>query len=90
MAKYLLRRVAPDARKLDLKDVAKRALSLTILKAMGHEIGSIHASHKRAGEIVDDLAQRDTDWLHVAAEKAQVAVEKDYQSWLAVSAPEKR
>lgn len=80
---FLLRRVAPDDRKLDLSDVAKRGLTLTLLEAMGGEIGSIHAAHRRASAIVDDLAVRQTGWLHGAAQRAQQAVKEDYRAWLA-------
>jgi hypothetical protein len=80
---FLLRRVAPDSRKLDLKDVAKRELGITVLQAMGRDIGAIHAAHRRASAVVADLAQREANWLHVAAGKAQRAVEADHQSWLA-------
>jgi len=82
---FLLRRIAPDSRKLDLKDVAKRALGTTLLQAMGRDIGSIHASHRRSSAIVADLAQRDAGWLHVAAGQAKKAVEADYRTWLAES-----
>jgi uncharacterized protein (DUF2252 family) len=85
---FLLRRVAPDSRKLDLKEVAKRELGVTLLQAMGREIGTVHADHRRAPAIVEDLAQRGSDWLHVAATQAQAAVQADYRAWLATSGAE--
>jgi hypothetical protein len=84
---FLLRRVAPDSRKLDLKDVAKRELGITVLQAMRRDIGAIRAAHRRASAIVTDLAQRDANWLHVAAGKAQRAVETDHKPWLAEPGP---
>jgi hypothetical protein len=81
---YLFRRVAPDSRKLDLKDVAKDGLSLTVLSAMGRDVGSIHAAHRRATLIASDLERRGGgSWLHDAAGRAQQAVEADYATWLA-------
>ena len=78
---YLLRRVAPDARKLDLDDAAEQGLSEALLEAMGREIGAIHAAHRRADAVIDDLGRRGNDWLHAAAHDAVRAVEADYRTW---------
>jgi hypothetical protein len=77
----LLRRLAPDARKLDLQEVAARGLGFTLLEAMGAELGSIHAAHPQSDAIIDDLGRRDGIWLHLNAQLAQQAVEKDFRAW---------
>jgi len=84
---WLVRRIAPDSRKLDLKDVAGRGLGVTLLRAMGAELGALHAAHRRAPRILDDLAGRDPDWLHRAARVAAQAVERDYADWLQAGTP---
>jgi hypothetical protein len=80
-AGFLLRRVAPDTRKLELGDVASRGLGAALLEAMGRDIGSIHAAHRRAGAVIDDLARRDADWLDRASVLARDAVEADCGTW---------
>ena len=79
---YVLRRVAADARKVELGDSAGAALSAKLLKAMGLDIGSIHAATDgAAARIRKDLDKRPADWLHAAAKVAAAAVEKDYAEW---------
>lgn len=79
---YVLRRVAADARKVELGDSAGAALSVKLLKAMGLDIGSIHAATDgAAARIRKDLDKRPADWLHAAAKVAAAAVEKDYAEW---------
>lgn len=82
---FVLRRVAPDVLKLDLKDLAKRGLNLAVLAAMGQDIGSIHAAHRRSRLIAGDLAGREEGWLHAAADRAQLAVERDHAAWVAMT-----
>lgn len=81
-AGYLLRRVAADARKLDVGKAAKQGLGLGLLEAMGADLGAIHAAHRRAPKVIDDLMQRESNWLHEAAENAEQAVEADYREFL--------
>lgn len=80
---YLLRRVAADARKLDVKEVAKQGLGVRLLEAMGADLGSIHAMDARAPKILGDLMQRDRHWLHAASEVAEQAVQNDYREFRA-------
>jgi hypothetical protein len=78
---FVIRRVAPDARKLDLEDVAAQGLTAVLLEAMGREIGAIHATHRRAERVIDDLGRRGGAWLHVAARAAVEAVQVDFETW---------
>ena len=82
--RFLLRRIAPESRKLDLEEVARRGLGVTLLEAMGREIGAIHAAHRRGSMIDQDLARRGPDWLHAAATLAAAAVESDHAHWCSV------
>lgn len=84
---FLVRRVAPDSRKLDLGDVAKLGLSETTLEAMGRDVASMHAAHRRSASIADDLDRRGPEWLRDAASAAQRAVESDFHAWLEETRP---
>ena len=80
---FLLRRVASDACKLDLNDVAQLGLGENLLETMGEDLGAIHAAHRRAPLILGDLAQRQGDWLHRASAAAQQSIAADLQDLLA-------
>jgi len=76
---FIIRRIAPDSRKIDLKDLSGEALTLDLLKSMGRDIGSIHASDgdKRA-KIIRFVKAQPRDWLHKAAKIAKKAIQKDF------------
>jgi hypothetical protein len=77
----LVRRLAPDSRKLDLNR-AGSGLELRMLEAMGAELANVHAaSTKSVRPIGDDLAGRDAGWLRDAARAAARAVEADFKAW---------
>ena len=79
---FIIRRIAPDARKIDLEDLVGEELKLDLLEAMGFDIGAIHAATRGAAEkITADLERRDEDWLHGAAKVAAAAVQEDYEEW---------
>jgi hypothetical protein len=80
--KYVYRRLAPDARKLDLELLADHALTSRLLKAMGRDLGAVHAASGRRGKILADFKSRDPDWLERAAEVAAIHVRGNYQSVL--------
>ena len=80
--RFIVRRIAPDARKIDLEDLVGAELKLDLLEAMGFDIGAIHAATRGASEkIIADLEKRDENWLHVAAKAAADAVHEDYEAW---------
>ncbi|MER9920553.1 MULTISPECIES: hypothetical protein [unclassified Mesorhizobium] len=75
---FIVRRIAPDTRKIERGSDFARRLDTKLLRAMGSEIGSIHASTPRLVEaILDDLERRDADWLQAAKVAASV-VEADF------------
>jgi hypothetical protein len=80
---FVLRRLAADSRKIDLHDVAGAGLTAELLRAMGRDLGSIHAAGAGAADrIRRDLDPRPDDWLHGAAKAAAAAVEQDYEEWV--------
>ncbi|WP_342724176.1 DUF2252 family protein [Bradyrhizobium sp. B097] len=79
---FIVRRLSPDARKIERSPEFDRKLDSKLLRAMGSEVGSIHAySSEIAEAIVDDLKGRDGSWLHAAAKALIALVEADYQEW---------
>jgi hypothetical protein len=84
---FVIRRIAPDSRKINLGDHANMKLELRLLHAMGFDIGAIHAATGASGKIIEDLKKRDGDWLHVAAKAAAAAVEEDFEEWKKVKLP---
>jgi hypothetical protein len=87
--RYIFRRLAADARKVDLAQNAdsdtpgsKEANALKLLHAMGFDVGTMHATEvSQAAAITQNLDTRDPSWLHVAAVTAAHWVKDDYQSW---------
>ena len=76
-AGYVLRRIAADARKVELTDVSGQGLSEELLAAMGSELGAIHAARHRTS-ILKDLHKRDARWLDRAAVAAEKTVRQDF------------
>ncbi|ARO32331.1 hypothetical protein NXC14_PA00034 (plasmid) [Rhizobium sp. NXC14] len=81
-AGYVVRRIAADSAKIDLGSDYARAYGLELLAAMGADIAAIHVARAEdAPRILDDLATRNDDWLHVTARKAAQEVREDYEDW---------
>ncbi|WP_439359061.1 DUF2252 family protein [Bradyrhizobium sp. DASA03007] len=79
---FVIRRLAPDSRKINLGDHANMSLELDLLNVMGFDIGAIHAATAGASTtIAADLIKRDNDWLHAAAKAAAAFVEDDFKEW---------
>ena len=80
---YIVRRLAPDAAKIDLAEDDAQAFGSHLLSGMGVDLPAIHASEGAGAEILRDLGARDPRWLHRAAKQASAAVERDYEVWRA-------
>lgn len=80
-AGFVLRRVAPDAHKVELKDVAEDGLDDKLLGAMGADLGAIHAADAGAARIGRDLHSRNGKWLQRAAAAAEHAVREDFDDY---------
>jgi hypothetical protein len=79
---YIVRRSAPDSRKVDLNRGMIRGLPAALLEAMGFDLGAIHAaSASRHAAVLQDLDSRPADWLRQATKVAAAAVEKDFDAW---------
>ena len=79
---FIIRRIAADSRKVDLGDDAGADLRTELLRAMGFDLGAIHAADSDAkAAIAADMQARPDDWLHQAAKTAAADVEQDYNEW---------
>jgi hypothetical protein len=79
--KWIIRRIAPDSRKIELDGNASGNLKSSYLRAMGFELASIHAGSADTGAVRRDLQRRPPHWLYHAAKTAKAAVEKDFAAW---------
>jgi len=77
---FMVRRLAPDNRKIEFEDKAALRLSARILEMMGQELGSLHGEQD-SGAVLAWINSRKGAWLPDAAKRAAAAVEADYESW---------
>jgi len=83
-AGFVLRRVAPDSRKIEITDVQVSGLTEELLAAMAADLASVHAASGTRGRIVEDLDARPDAWLQQAAEAAKTATEQDFAAYVAL------
>jgi hypothetical protein len=77
---YIFRRIAADSRKVDLADLTSPVVTADLVRAMGFDLGSIHAA--TAGKAVAaDLVARPPGWLRDASREAAKDVEDDWEEW---------
>jgi hypothetical protein len=80
--RFIYRRIAADAQKIELGERAGRHLHRALLDAMGFDLGAIHAAHPgHVREIRRDLKKRPRDWLVIASDTAATNVRREYKSW---------
>lgn len=84
---FIVRRIAADTRKLERDSDFDQKLDTKLLRAMGSEIGSIHASTSRLKEaILGDLELKGPSWLYEMAKATASAIEADFMEWSASNA----
>jgi Uncharacterized protein conserved in bacteria (DUF2252) len=80
--KWIIRRLAPDSRKIELSERAATHLKSNLLQAMAFDLASIHAAGSAGIDVLRrDLKRRPDDWLYKAAKIASDSVKKDYDEW---------
>jgi len=80
--RFILRRIAPDSRKIELGDDAGRGLKASLFEEMGFDLASIHAAGSPgAAAVRADLKKRPRGWLNAAAKTAVAAVRRDFEEW---------
>jgi hypothetical protein len=78
----IVRRLAPDGRKLAF-DGVRRRVTRKALAAMACELGNIHRADRASKAIDPDLAARKKRWLEKAAVAAAKATVKDFKAFVA-------
>ena len=79
---WLLRRLAPDCRRISLDKLSSVKDEEQLLHAMGFEIGNIHLGSKGFGEQIQvDLKKRPARWLLKAAKAMTDSLYSDYDEW---------
>jgi hypothetical protein len=87
--KWLVRRIAPDALKIDFPTSQadqRLALAPMLLRLMGFETANIHLGSRSPADLVHLLDSLDrklgSRWLEEATERMVLAVYKDHRAWL--------
>jgi hypothetical protein len=79
---WVVRRLAPDCRRIELSELGPERDEKRMLRAMGWEAGNIHLGTPNAIKAVrKDLKDRKKDWLVKAAGKMVKATLKDWEVW---------
>jgi hypothetical protein len=78
---WVLRRLAPDCSRIELTDLPRRRDERRLLRAMGFETASIHASSGAARRVHHDLAGRGRRWLERAADAMAESTIEDWKDW---------
>ncbi len=80
--RWVVRRLSPEARKIELGDMAGGPGQRALLRAMGAEVANLHAGTARdPGAILEWLDGRREGWLAEAAAAARERLEKDFDAF---------
>ncbi len=79
----VVRRLSPNNRKIEAAENPAQLTSKKMLRAMGHELASIHlGSGNYRGVIERDLDDRKRSWLVSAVGRAVDFIRRDYKAWI--------
>jgi hypothetical protein len=79
---WLLRRLAPDCRRIELSKLPEERDEYRLLRAMGYETANVHLGTAGARDAIRAaLKSESPDWLHRAAKTMGKAVEEDWDAW---------
>jgi Uncharacterized protein conserved in bacteria (DUF2252) len=85
-ADVVVRRLSPNARKIEVKDHGRELDSPDMLAAMGHELANVHLGMRDTGKAIQaDLRKRGGKWLRRSAETAAKFVTADFEEWRRMS-----
>jgi Uncharacterized protein conserved in bacteria (DUF2252) len=81
-ANLVVRRLSPNARKIEVKDHPRELGAPDMLRAMGLELANIHLGTRDLRHAIEaDLRRRGGKWLRRAAETAADFVTADFNEW---------
>ena len=78
----VVRRLSPNARKIEVQDQPQLLCDGDMLRAMGHDLANVHlgtGDFRKA--IAQDLDRRKAKWLVRAAETACELIDRDFAEW---------
>jgi Uncharacterized protein conserved in bacteria (DUF2252) len=79
---WVVRRLAPDCSRIEMKHLAGVRDECRLLWMMGWETGNVHLGSPRQREaILRDLRKRNGDWLCAAARNMRNATYRDWGEW---------
>ncbi len=77
-----VRRLSPNSRKLEVKDMPDELLRPRMLRAMGHELASVHrGTGNRDAALAADFNGRGRGWLREATDAAGDFVRGEFEAW---------
>ena len=81
--RWIVRRLSPDCRRIELESLPEDRNELKLLTAMGRETANIHLGSGMEAKtaVVQDLEKRDRKWLRKAAQTMVAAVRDDWRQW---------
>src|SRR5579864_3373014 len=79
---WLIRRLSPDADRIEIADLPKERDEEILLHAMGSEAANVHLGTRRqVRNILADLQRRKPNWLQSAAKKMAKAMKKEWKDY---------
>ncbi len=81
--RWIVRRLAPDCSRVELKELPKEREEIHLLHAMGFETANVHWGSRKARAIRKDLSRRPHGWLQHAAQRMAEVVREDWKQWRA-------
>jgi hypothetical protein len=82
-ADFVLRRIAPDSRKIDIEDVQVNGLTEDLLAAIAADLAAVHTASECADRIAENLGVQPDHWLQEAVAVAKDATRRDFSEYLA-------
>jgi uncharacterized protein DUF2252 len=82
--RWVVRRLAPDCSRIELKALPAVRDELALLHAMGWETANVHLGSARAKSLRADLQRRAESWLRKAATHMRDEVRADWRAWRAL------
>jgi uncharacterized protein (DUF2252 family) len=81
--RWIVRRLSPDCRRIELESLPENRNELKLLRAMGRETANIHLGGGAAARtaIGEDLVKRQRKWLRNAAQAMTASVCDDWRQW---------
>ena len=79
---WVIRRLAPDCRKIEFAELPQHTDLQPLLEAMGRDLGNVHLGTARQRSAIQrDLDRRDARWLQQASERMAEITERDWKAW---------